>query len=91
MIKAVLKIYSAIFRFGGLAMAIMSGLVSTWIGFGIARDGYILVEGRPAHDVSAIATAVCTPLIGVAVGLALFFLVPKVRAPDSKEKSGTQT
>lgn len=40
MFKTLLSIYSAIFRFGGLAMAVLSLIVSAWIGIGIARDGY---------------------------------------------------
>ena len=78
MFKKLLRIYSAVFRFGGLAMAVLSAVVSVWIGIEVLRDGYILVEGVPSHDGHMIATAICTPLIGVLVGLGLFFLVPKV-------------
>ena len=91
MFKSLLRIYSAIFRFGGLAMAVLSLIVSVWIGIGIVRDGYILVNGRQSHDIGAIATAVCTPLLGVAVGLALFFLVPKARSTGDKGAAVTRT
>jgi hypothetical protein len=67
MFKSPPRIYSAIFRFGGLAMAILSLIVSAWIGTGIVRDGYIFVNGRESHDIGAIATAVATPLLGVAM------------------------
>ncbi len=82
MIKPLLRIYSAIFRYGGLAMAIFSVVVSAWIAIGIARDGYILVNGHPSRDVASMATAACTPLIGVVIGLALFLFVPRVRKSD---------
>jgi hypothetical protein len=85
MINKILRIYSALFRYGGLVMAIMSVIVSGWMGAQIFRDGYILVGGVRSHDdTQAIATAICTPLIGVVVGLSLFFLVPKVQAPKSR-------
>jgi hypothetical protein len=84
MINKIFRIYSALFRFSGLAMAIMSVVVSGWIGAEVVRDGYILVGGLPSHDGHAIATAICTPLIGVVVGLGLFFLVPKVQAPKDR-------
>lgn len=64
-------------------MAVPSGIVSIWIGIGIARDGYILVNGQPSKDFGSICTAVGTPLLGVAIGLALFYLVPKVRRDNS--------
>jgi hypothetical protein len=44
-----------------------------------------------SHDMGSIATAVCTPLLGVAVGLALFFLIPKARAPGDKGTAITRT
>jgi hypothetical protein len=81
MFKKLLWFYSALFRISGLAMAITSVVVSGWIGMEVLRDGYILVGGLQSHDGHAIATAICTPLIGVVVGLGLFFLVPKVQAP----------
>jgi hypothetical protein len=81
MIKTILRLYSRIFRYAGLAMAALSLVVSASIGIGIARDGYILVNGSPSRDLSSIATAVCTPLFGVVVGLALFFFVPKAQPP----------
>ena len=84
MINKILRIYSALFRYGGLVMAIMSVIVSGWMGAQILRDGYILVGGVRSHDTQAIATAICMPLIGVVVGLSLFFLVPKVQAPRSR-------
>jgi len=71
--------YSVWFRFGGLAMAILSAIVSLWIGIQVARDRYILVNGEPSTDAKSIITAICMPLIGVGVGLALFYLVPKGR------------
>jgi phosphate/sulfate permease len=60
------------------------------IGIGIVRDGYILVNGTQSREVSAIATAVGTPLLGVAVGLALFFLIPKVRSTADKDTKVTR-
>lgn len=84
MISKIIRIYSALFRFSGLALAIMSMVVCGWIGTEIVRDGYILVGGLPSHDGHSIATAICTPLIGVVVGLGLFFLVPKVHASKDR-------
>ena len=63
-------------------MAIMSGIVSVVIGIGIIRDGYILINGQPRDDFGSVCTAVGTPLLGVAFGLALFYLVPKVRLKE---------
>jgi len=83
MLNKILWLYSLWFRLGGLVMAILSGVVSLWIGVGIVRDGYILVNGQPSKDLGPIFVAVGTPLLGVAVGLALFYLVPKVRRPES--------
>lgn len=85
MITAILRIYSAIFRYGGLVMAVLSAVVSAWIGIGILRDGYILVNGNPSQEIGTMATAVCTPLLGVVVGLALFLLVPRVRPSNGKD------
>ena len=89
MFRSLLRIYSVIFRFGGLLIAVLSLIVSAGIGIGIARDGYILVNGRQSRDIGAIATAVGTPLLGIAAGLALFFLVKKGRstADEGKEVS----
>jgi len=72
MIMAILRAYSAIFRYTGLIMALLSLLASAAIGIGIVRDGYILVNGHPSRDFASIATAVGTPLLGLAIGLALF-------------------
>ena len=83
MLHKILWLYSLWFRLGGLAMAIMSGVVSLVIGFGIVRDGYILVNGQPSKDLGPICAAVGTPLLGVVVGLALFYFVPKVRRDQS--------
>jgi hypothetical protein len=83
MLQKMLWLYSLWFRFGGLAMAALSGIVSIGIGIGIARDGYILVNGQPSKDFGSICAAVGTPLLGVAVGLALFYFVPKVRRDKS--------
>lgn len=77
-----LLLYGALFRFGGLAMAGLSAVVSAFIAFDVIRSGYILVNGHPSHDIGAIATAICTPLLGVVIGLALFFLVPKPTKPE---------
>jgi hypothetical protein len=77
MLAKILLLYSAIFRFGGLAMALLSAIVSTFIALDVIRSGYILVDGHPSRAIGPIATAVGTPLFGVAIGLALFFLVPK--------------
>ena len=78
MLQKILWLYSLWFRFGGLAVAALSGLVSISIGVGSARDGYILVNGQPSRDFGHICAAVGTPLLGVAVGLALFYFIPKV-------------
>lgn len=86
LLQKVLSFYSAWFRLGGLAMAILSGIVSMWIGAEVARDGFILVNGEPSTDVESIATAICMPLIGVGLGLALFFLVPKVDVKNTTPK-----
>jgi hypothetical protein len=77
--QTILWAYSLGFRIGGLVMAVMSGIVSGVIGIGIAKDGYILVNGRPENGFGTIATAIGTPLVGVVLGLALFYFVPKVR------------
>lgn len=79
MFKRIARFYSALFRFGGLAMAILSLVVSTVMGIDIARHGYVLVDGGPSRSLSSILTAVGTPLIGVVIGLALYFFVPRVR------------
>jgi ABC-type spermidine/putrescine transport system permease subunit II len=79
MFEKPLRIYSALFRYAGLAIAIMSLIVSVVIGVEIAQQGYIVVNGDRSHALGSIATAVGTPLIGVVIGLALYFLVPKVR------------
>jgi hypothetical protein len=83
MLRNILWLYSHLFRISGLVMAIMSAIVSLWIGVGIVRDGYILVNGHPSDDVKSICVAVGTPLLGVAVGLALFYFMPKVRRDGS--------
>ena len=70
--------YSIWFRYAGLAMAILSGCVSIVMAFDIATHGYVLVNGQPSRDAASIAGAVGIPLIGVALGLALFYFVPKV-------------
>lgn len=84
MFKPILRIYSAIFRYAGLAMAILSAVVAAWIAIGIARDGYILVNGSPSRDFARMATAACAPLLGVVMGLALFLFVPKVHPLKGK-------
>lgn len=86
MLRKILWLYSLWFRFAGLAMAILSGIVSVVIGVGIAHDGYILVSGEPSTDLGTIVTAVATPLLGVAIGLALFYFVPKVRRTEPSAK-----
>ena len=70
--------YSLWFRYAGLAMAILSGCVSIAMAFDIVIHGYVLVNGQPSRDSASIASAVGIPLIGVALGLALFYFVPKV-------------
>jgi hypothetical protein len=59
-------------------MAILSGCVSMAMAFDIATHGYVLVNGQPSRDAASIAGAVGIPLIGVALGLALFYCVPQV-------------
>ena len=71
--------YSLWFRYAGLAMAILSGCVSIAIAFDIATHGYVLVNGQPSRAPASIAGAVGIPLVGVALGMALFYFVPKVR------------
>lgn len=76
--------YSLWFRYAGLAMAILSGCVSIVMAFDIATHGYILVNGQPSRDLASIASAVGIPLIGVVLGMVLFYFVPKVpRKGDS--------
>jgi len=70
--------YSLRFRYAGLAMAIFSGCVSMAMAFDIATHGYVLVNGQPLRDPASIAGAVGIPLIGVVLGMALFYFVPKV-------------
>lgn len=83
MLRKMLWLYSFLFRFSGLVMAVLSGVVSLWIGVGIVRDGYILVNGQPSKHLGPIFTAVGTPLLGVVIGLALFYFVPKVHRDTS--------
>lgn len=83
MLSKMFWLYSLWFRFAGLVMAVMSGVVSIWIGIGIVRDGYILVNGQPSNNFGSICVAVGIPLLGVAVGLALFYFVPKVSRDES--------
>lgn len=85
MLNKILWLYSLWFRLGGLVMAILSGVVSIWIGAGIIRDGYILVNGQPSKGMEPILMAVATPLLGVVFGLALFYFVPKVRRDESRK------
>lgn len=87
MLRKIFWLYSLLFRFGGLAIAVLSGIVSISIGVGIVRDGYILVNGQPDKHLGPILTAVGTPLLGVLVGLALFYFVPKV-GRDTSGPSG---
>jgi hypothetical protein len=79
MLGKILRFYSLWFRFGGLAMAILSGVVSLALGVGILHDGYVLVNGQPSKDLEPILMAVGKPLFGVVVGLALFYFVPRIR------------
>jgi len=90
MITTILRVYSAIFRYIGLAMAVLSLVVAGAIGIGIVHDGYILVNGYPSRDFASIATAVGTPLLGVVIGLALFFFVPKVRPLGGNDHEATR-
>jgi hypothetical protein len=64
-------------------MAIMSVVLSLALGVDIYRDGYIMVNGQPRTDLASILEAVGVPLLGVIPGLALFYLVPKVRRNGS--------
>ena len=86
--KKALGVYSFIFRFSGLAIAALSAFVSISLAFEIAKDGFVLVNGEPDFSGQAIAIAICTPLIGVVIGIALFYLVPKP-SPGS-ESSNTK-
>ena len=76
--QRILWAYSLWIRYAGLAMAILSGCVSIAMAFDIATHGYVLVNGQPSRDAASIAGAVGIPLIGVVLGLALFYFVPKV-------------
>jgi len=82
MFEKLLRVYSALFRYAGLVIAIMSLIVSAIMAIDIGQHGYILVNGHRSHDLVAIATAVGTPLIGIVIGLALYIFVPRVRAPS---------
>jgi hypothetical protein len=81
--KKILSVYSFIFRFGGLAIAALSAFVSASLAFEIARDGFVLINGEPDFSGQAIAVAICTPLIGVVIGMAVLCLVPKI-SPGSE-------
>ncbi len=76
--QEIFRAYSLWFRYAVLAMAILSGCVSIAMAFDIATHGYFLVNGQPSRDPASIASAVGIPLIGVALGMALFYFVPKV-------------
>ena len=76
--QTILWAYGLWLRYAGLAMAILSGCVSIAIAFDIATHGYVLVNGQPSRDPVSIAGAVGIPLLGVAVGMALFYFIPKV-------------
>jgi hypothetical protein len=76
--QTIFSAYSVWFRYAGLAMAILSGCVSLAIAFDIATHGYVLVNGQPSREPVSIAGAVGIPLIGVVLGMALFYFVPKV-------------
>lgn len=79
MFRGLALVYSAIFRLGGILIAALSMLAFVFIGLDIARDGYILVNGQPDSSLAALVKALGTPLVGVAFGIALFLLVPRVK------------
>lgn len=85
MFNKIARFYCVLFRFGGLAMAILSLAVSIIMAIDITLHGYILVDGSPPHSLRSILTAICTPLIGVAIGLALYFLIPKVQVSSGRK------
>lgn len=76
------RAYSTLFRFGGLALAAMSACVSVVLAIDLLRDGYVLVNGIPDRSVATILGAVAAPLAGVALGLCLFYFVPRVRRDE---------
>jgi len=76
--QTIFRAYSLGFCYAGLAMAILSGCMPIAIASDIATHGYLLVNGRQSRDPASIAGAVGIPLIGVVMGMALFYFVPKV-------------
>ena len=83
--QTILWVYSSLFRIGGLLLAVMSAVVSVVIAIGIAKEGSIRVEGHPDKGLTSIAIAIGTPLVGVLLGLALFYFVPKVRRSSGRQ------
>jgi hypothetical protein len=74
----VLWFYSAWFRYGGLAFALLSALFLVMMGISIVSDWSTTAAG---FEWRPLAVALCPPLIGVTLGLALYKLVPRVSLP----------
>jgi hypothetical protein len=83
--QTILWVYSGLFRIAGLLLAVMSAIVSVVIAIGIVKQGSILVEGQPDKSLTSISIAIGTPLMGVLLGLGLFYFVPKVRRSSEQK------
>lgn len=88
-LKRVLWFYSAWFRYCGLAIAVLSGLLFLGMGIPILLNGYVLINRAPTTAPGAFAAALGFPLAGVAIGLALYRFVPKVETKSRGEKETT--
>src|SRR5262249_18597359 len=87
----VLWFYSAWFRYGGLAFAILSGLFLVMMAVTIFRGGYVAVNGSQSRAWSALGIALGVPVLGVVFGLALFKLVPRVELPRRGTESRSRS
>lgn len=85
----VLWFYSGWFRYCGLAIAVLSGLLFLGMGISVVRDGYVLLDGAPTTAPVALAVTLGLPLAGVAIGLAIYRFVPKVRIKPHGDKGAT--
>jgi hypothetical protein len=84
----VLWLYSAWFRYGGLAFALLSALFLIMMGFNIVSDWNGAAGEFSSGRWRGLALAFGPPLAGVIVGLALYKLVPKVELPRRKPEEG---
>lgn len=85
----VLWFYSGWFRYCGLAIAVLSGLLFLGMSISVVRDGYVVLDGAPTASLSAFAVALGLPLAGVAIGLALYRFIPKVKIRSHGDKKAT--